>query len=252
MREFKAFLLALLWGIIILAFPVASGVIATIAKLERIPTIILQGSFMLLSSVIPLVFLLTRKWGLKDIGLHKVTKEGAKNALYFLPLLLLYIPCAVKGFYIESAEYFFAIFFLYLFVGIAEELYFRGIIPHFLGKAFDSKWVIVISSLIFGLGHSVTVLTDGDIVMMILTVINALFFGFMAIEMYMLCGSVIPGMIVHFFFDFETKFILMSDNDLFIAEIVRAALMALIAICFALVLHKKALDQKRNENSTDV
>ena len=174
---------------------------------------------------------------IKDIGLHKVTKDGAKNVLYFLPLLLLYIPCAVKGFYVESAEYFFAIFFLYLFVGIAEELYFRGIIPHVLGKAFESKWVIAISSLIFGLGHSVTVLTDGDIVMMILTVINALFFGFMAIEMYMLCGSVIPGMIVHFLFDFETKFILMSGNDLFIAEIVRAALMALIAICFAALLH---------------
>ena len=252
MRRFKAFLLALLWCIVILAFPVASGVIATIAKLERIPTIILQGSFMLLSSVIPLVFLLTRKWGPKDIGLNKVTKDGAKNVLYFLPLLLLYIPCAVKGFYVESAEYFFAIFFLYLFVGVAEELYFRGIIPHFLGKAFESKWVIAISSLIFGLGHSVTVLTDGDIVMMILTVINALFFGFMAIEMYMLCGSVIPGMIVHFLFDFETKFILMGGNDLFIAEMVRAALMALIAICFAALLHKKALDQKRNENSTDV
>ena len=88
--------------------------------------------------------------------------------------------------------------------------------------------------------------------MMILTVINALFFGFMAIEMYMLCGSVVPGMIVHFLFDFETKFILMSGNDLFIAEIVRAALMALIAICFAVVLHKKALDQNKNENSTDV
>ena len=91
-----------------------------------------------------------------------------------------------------------------------------------------------------------------DIVMMILTVINALFFGFMAIEMYMLCGSAIPGMIVHFLFDFETKFILMSGNDLFIAEMVRAALMALIAICFAVVLHKKALDQNKNENSTDV
>lgn len=238
-NKLKAVLLSILWCAIILLFPVSSGVIATVFHFEKIATIILQGSFMLLSLVVPAVFLLLKKWSFKDIGFGKITKEGLRNVLYFIPTILIFVPCAIKGFEVESIEYFFAVFYLYLFVGIAEEVYFRGIIPYYLGKAFDFKWVIIISSLIFGLGHSVTVLTDGDILMMVLTVVNALIFGFMAVEMYFLCGSIIPGMIIHFLFDFETKFILINGNDLLIAEIIRGAIMALIAVWFAISLHKK-------------
>ena len=194
---------------------------------------------MLLSLLVPVIFLLLKKWSFKDVGFGKITKEGLRSVLYFIPTILLFVPCTIKGFEAESIEYFFAVFYLYLFVGIAEEVYFRGIIPYYLGKAFDIKWVIIISSLIFGLGHSVTVLTDGDILMMVLTVVNALIFGFMAVEMYFLCGSIIPGMIIHFLFDFETKFILINGNDLLIAEIIRGAIMALIAVWFAISLHKK-------------
>ena len=239
MKKFKAILFSLLWCLIILTFPIASGVIASISKLDKISTIILQGSFMLLSLVVPLVFLLTKKWNFKEIGFNKITKEGAKNVLYFLPLLLIFIPCSVQGFHVESIEYFFANLYLYLFVGIAEELYFRGIIPYYLGKAFDIKWIVIISSLIFALGHSVTILTDRNIAMMILTVINALIFGFLTIEMYMLCKNIIPGMFIHFLFDFETKFIRMNGNDLLIAEIIRGTVMTLIAIYFAIVLFRK-------------
>ena len=239
MKKFKAILFSLLWCLIILAFPITSGVIASITKLDKISTIILQVSFMLLSLVVPLVFLLTKKWNFKEIGFNKITKEGAKNVLYFLPLLLIFIPCSVQGFHVESIEYFFANLYLYLFVGIAEELYFRGIIPYYLRKAFDIKWIVIISSLIFGLGHSATILTDGNIAMMILTVINALIFGFLTIEMYMLCKSIIPGMFIHFLFDFETKFIRMNGNKLLIAEIIRGAVMTLIAIYFAIVLFRK-------------
>ena len=239
MKKFKAILFSLLWCLIILAFPITSGVIASITKLDKISTIILQGSFMLLSLVVPLVFLLTKKWNFKEIGFNRITKEGAKNVLYFLPLLLIFIPCSVQGFHVESIEYFFANLYLYLFVGIAEELYFRGIIPYYLRKAFDIKWIVIISSLIFALGHSVTILTDGNIAMMILTVINALIFGFLTIEMYMLCKSIIPGMFIHFLFDFETKFIRMNGNKLLIAEIIRGAVMTLIAIYFAIVLFRK-------------
>ena len=76
-------------------------------------------------------------------------------------------------------------------------------------------------------------------IMMILTVINALIFGFLTIEMYMLCKSIIPGMFIHFLFDFETKFILMNGNNLLIAEIIRGTVMTLIAIYFAIVLFRK-------------
>ena len=239
MNKFKAILFSLLWCLIILAFPIASGVIASISKLDKISTIILQGSFILLSLVVPLIFLLTKKWNFKEIGFNKITKEGAKKVLYFLPLLLIFIPCSVQGFHVESIEYFFANLYLYLFVGIAEELYFRGIIPYYLGKAFSTKWIIIISSLIFALGHSVTILSNYDVIMMIFIIINALIFGVMAIEIYMLCKSIIPAMIVHFLFDFETKFILMNGNDLLIAEIIRGTVMTLIAIYFAIVLFRK-------------
>ena len=77
--KLKAVLLSILWCVIILLFPVASGVIAAVFHFEKIATVILQGSFMLLSLAVPATFLLL-KICIFCFYYQKVEKNRAKTA----------------------------------------------------------------------------------------------------------------------------------------------------------------------------
>ena len=234
-------LISLLWCVIIIAFPVISGVICTVWKIESPKTYYIQGCAMVLSLIIPCIFLIIKKWKKEDIGFNKFDVLNIKKALYFIPVILIFIPVSIQGFYFNNAEYFFGVLFLYLFVGIAEEIYFRGIIPYYLKKEFDTKWIIIISTIIFGIGHLSTAFTGADGLEIFLTVLNAFIFGLMAIEMAVIGKNITPIIIIHFLFDFETKIINLNGQGLLIAEGIRGTLMALISIWFAIVIYKNKI-----------
>ena len=129
--------------------------------------------------------------------------------------------------------------FLYLFVGISEEVYFRGIIPRYLKEEFSTAGIVLWSTLIFGIGHIATVLAGGNAFEIALTVLNAFIFGWLAMEMTIISSNIIPVIAVHFLFDFETKIVVMNGKELLIAEIVQGIMMFIIASWFAVVIYKQ-------------
>lgn len=227
---------SLLWGICILLFPVLSGTCSAVLSLETVETLILQGVFMLLSLTVPWVFVFAKKWSWSEIGFSKIDGGGCKRAAYFLPLLAVLVPVAVKGFSLKSAGYVWGNLFLYCMVGIAEEVYFRGIIPKYLGRVFSRKGVMVLSTLIFGIGHIASAFTAGSGLEIFLSVLNACIFGWLAIEMAVICKNIVPGILLHALFDFETKIVVMQGQALLIAECARGAVMVLAAIWLGTVL----------------
>ena len=229
---------SVLWCVIMLVFPIVSGFIVTALKMGTVEGLFLQGGFMAAALVVPLIMVLVGKWNYSDIGFDKFDKASAKRLLFYLPFVLIFIPVAISVFYIKSTGYFFGVLFLYLFVGLSEEVYFRGIIPYVLKKDFSLIGVIVVSSIIFGIGHLTTAFTSNDGLEIALTVLNAFIFGFMAIELAIIANNIIPGIIIHFLFDFETKIIVMSGKELLIAECVRGAVMVVIAVWLALIIYK--------------
>lgn len=229
---------SLFWGIGILLFPILSGTLSAVLSLETVETLLVQGIFMLLSLIIPIILILTKKWNWNEIGFAKIDTNGCKKAIYFLPILAIFVPAAWKGFYIKSAAYVLGNLFLYFTVGIAEEVYFRGIVPKYLTKAFSVKGVIFLSALIFGIGHIASAFTANNGFETFLTVLNALVFGWLAIEIVVLCKNIIPAVLLHFMFDFETKIVVMCGNELFIAECIRGAIMVIAAVWLAVILVK--------------
>lgn len=229
----------LLWGILILLFPVTSGVLASVFSLNTVETHLLQGAFMYVAIVPPAVMVLMRKWEWKDIGFGSIDKRSCKRAKYFIPLLLLFVPVTVRGFQIESWEMVFSNLFLYLAVGIAEELYFRGMIPFYLEKDFSRSGVVCISTVIFGLEHSATALSGSNALETMLIVVNALLFGWMAMEIVILSGNILPTVLIHFLFDFETKVVAMKGAELFQAELLRGAMMFIMAVWLTVLVRKK-------------
>lgn len=230
---------SLLWCLIVLLFPVVSGTFSVIFSLDSIETLFLQGGFMVMSLIPPVVFVLCRKWKFNEIGFGKFKLKSRIDILYLLIPFVIFIPVAIKGFYVKSAEYVLGNLFLYLFVGIAEEVYFRGIIPRYLKQGFQTKGVIILSTVIFGVGHITTALSGSGAFEIVLIVLNALIFGWLAIELSIISSNIYIPMLIHFLFDFETKIVVVSGKELLIAEIARGALMFVLAAWFAVVIYKR-------------
>jgi len=221
---------SILWGICMLLFPILSGTLAAVFSLEAVETLFLQGTFMLFALLIPLFFILRKKWSWREIGFAKIDAGACKKVLYFLPLLAVFLPAAVKGFHVKSAIYVLGNIYLYFMVGVAEEVYFRGVIPQYLKRAFSRKGVVLLSTVIFGLGHMAAAFTAGNGLEVFLTVLNAFVFGWLAIEMTVISQNIAPAVFLHFLFDFETKIVVMQGKELLIAECIRGGILAAGAV----------------------
>ena len=228
--------ICVLIGIFVILFPVMSGVIVGITKMEGPSILFVQAFFMLLPIIVFIILILLKKINRKDIRF--VFNINKMDYLYYLPVILVYIPVLIGGFVWRGSAYFLGNLLLYLAVGITEEIYYRGIIPYFLEKNFKKEFVILISSLIFGLGHAAIAFANNNPIVVVLTILNALIFGFLAICLLYKTKTIVPLMIIHFLFDFETKFIALEGNGLSIAEGVRGSIMLIYAIILFVLIRK--------------
>lgn len=108
---------------------------------------------------------------------------------------------------------------------LSEEVYFRGIIPRCLKEEFSAGAVVLLSVLIFGVGYIAAAFSGINGLEIALTVLNAFIFSWLAMEMTFISGNIIPAVLVHFLFDFETKIAAMDAESLLAAEGVGGALM---------------------------
>lgn len=230
---------SILWCLVILLFPIISGALSVIFSLDTVITLFLQGTFMAMALIPPAIFVLSGKWHWSEIGFKKMNVRSCKRGFYFIPLLVIFIPVAVKGFYVKSIGYVFGSLFLYLFVGISEEIYFRGIIPRYLKEEFSTKGILIVSTFIFAIGHIATAFTANNVFEIALTVLNALIFGWLAMEITIVSSNIIPAILLHFLFDFETKIAVMNGRELLMAESVRGTLMFIIACWLSSVIYQK-------------
>jgi membrane protease YdiL (CAAX protease family) len=126
-------------------------------------------------------------------------------------------------------------------VGIAEELYFRGIILRLLGKSFGALPVVFISLLIFGAGHASGAFVESSTVMVLLTIINAFLFGWVAAETALITKNIIPLMVFHCLFDFFTYQMLAAGRTTIIVYAVRGTLMTIVAVYLLIKLKKQSV-----------
>ena len=190
---------------------------------------------MLLSIIIPIIYVCKKKIHLKKIGLRKMEPGGIGKTLFFIPVVLSELPLILVGVDFKGFTYFSVLIFFTLAVVISEELYFRGIILKLLKDNFSVKQTIVISALVFGIGHFASILAGNSIVEVLLQIINAIVFGIIAAEIVMLTKSLFPVIIWHFLFDFVNHISLVASTSEYIA----IGLQEIIMIIYALYLWNK-------------
>jgi len=104
----------------------------------------------------------------------------------------------------EKWSNFLTVGFVTMFVGISEEMMFRGIVLHaFLGKMTPRKAVIV-SAIAFSLLHSINVIAGLAIYMMLIQLVLTFIAGFYLAAVMLKTKSIIPLIIWHWFWDFLT------------------------------------------------
>lgn len=77
----------------------------------------------MIAALVPSVILVAlKKWKWCDIGFLKFDFASCKAALFFIPVVTIFVPAAIQGFNIQSTAYVLGNIFLIFFVGLAEEL----------------------------------------------------------------------------------------------------------------------------------
>ncbi len=224
-------------GIFLLVFPILSGTLVTILALDKVQAMFVQAAFMFIPIVIAAVVVVVKKIDCHDLRL--TINKNPKEYLCLIPTVLVFVPMLIRGCEWKGTAHFFGVLVLYAIVGISEELYYRSIICLVLEKVYARGAVIVISTVIFGLGHAATALTGMGLVMTILTIVNALIFGFMAVNLMYAHGSIFALMLIHFLFDFINKFVVVSGTELIIAECVRGGVMLIYGLVIYFVFNRK-------------
>lgn len=240
MTRSKSVASSVLWAVIVIAFPVTSGVIVVASKADPTASRLIQAAFIYTSIVIPIVYCRIKKIALKDILLTGIDRAGVKRALYYLPLLAILLPTIVGGIDLSNTGHVLATLLFTLGVGIAEELYFRGMILRFLSKSFGPLPVVFISMLIFGVSHVSGAFVAGGLVIVLLSVVNAFLFGWVAAETALITKNIVPLMIFHCLFDFFTYQMLATGTELIAIYAVRGTLMTIAAVYLLIKLKRRS------------
>lgn len=203
MRKRSALVGALLWTLLLIVFPISSGILAAIFELSAQGTRLLQTLFMLLSLVPVLFYVIHRRMRRADLLLQYPTRLGLRMSLYCLPLFLILLPMILRA-RMDNLSLSLLTLLFTLSVGLSEEMYFRGVLLNLLRRAFPLRAVILLGALYFGLAHLAGAFVYESALMLLLHIVNALLFGWLAMSLALLTESILPLIFFHAFFDFFT------------------------------------------------
>ena len=182
---------SLLWiGIYVVGFSLADGISASLG-MEKVITFPLG----LLMAGILTVFLLRNNLA-AQYGLRRSTLN-TRQSLYYLPLLLMVTVNLWGGVKLNLSvtETLLSMLTMVL-VGFLEELIFRGFLFTAMGKD-NLKVAVIVSSVTFGIGHIVNLLSGAPVGETLLQIVYATAAGFLFTVIFLRSGSLWSCIITH-------------------------------------------------------
>lgn len=172
---------------------------------------------------------------LKHVGLCAFQGSMKKN-LFFVPLIVLSLVNVWNGFqlnYSRSASILWLVSML--FVGFLEEIIFRGLLFNAMRKD-NLKTAIIVSSLTFGIGHIVNLLTGAPVFDTLLQIVYASAVGFLFTAMFISGKSLLPCIAAHAFINMTSVFARpLTDAE----SIIIAAFQTAVSVAYGIWLLKK-------------
>lgn len=187
---------------VLLLFFFAQGAIVVITGIEGVPSAMIRGAVIWGLVVVTLAYYIIRYKGISKLGFHGMKKGTAKRMLYFSPLMLIAFSHFAAGVDLNGGvTYLLANLFLTLGIGMAEEIFFRGIICGLWLKHGTIK-AMILSSVLFGLSHLLNIAGGAGLGETILQICFALVYGMVFALIFEEGHSLLPCVLLHALHDF--------------------------------------------------
>lgn len=246
-KKTKVVLFAIAWAVLVIAITIVSGIVTVVSGARGTEARLIQATFAFFAAAVQIVYLLKAK---RLPGLFKTSKLSVSQMFfYYSPCILTLLTMVICGISLANIKLSAATFLFTIGVGISEELCFRKIGLAALISQFHPSVAILISAVIFGLGHSASAFTESSAVMVMLNVINAFLFGWLAAEVMWKTGRIIPLILFHAFFDFLTYSMMTIGTEEVIVYAIRGTIMCLASIF--MFIHRRNRNCSVDERGTD-
>lgn len=221
--------------LVLLLFFFAQGAIVVIGEIEGISSILIRGGVIWGLVALTLAYYIIRYKGISKLGFRSAEKGAAKRMLYFSPLLLIALSPFAAGINFNSgAALILANLFLTLGIGMAEEIFFRGIIcGAWLGRGVGKA--MMISSLLFGLSHILNIAGGAELGETVLQICFAQVYGMVFALIFAESASLLPCVLLHALHDF-CAFISGEGSAQF--EIILGAVQFIVLLVYFLYLFR--------------
>ena len=190
---------ALLTFIVFMFF---QGAVVVIGKMDRDSAIWARSVIIWGLVSITILYYWIRFQNIKVLGFQRIMPGSAKRLLFYMPLIVIAFLYFVTGYnFGESPNYVIANVVLTLGIGMAEEIYFRGIICNiWLEKSIHKA--ILISAILFALSHLLKLLGGRDPTITILQICFTFVYGMVFAMIFTVGKSLIPCVLLHAFHNF--------------------------------------------------
>ena len=232
---------AVLVTLLQLAFPVFSGTAIAILELDPLQSRIAQTIAFVFSGIVGLIIALTVFGSFRRVGLQGPHIWRTRNYLYFTPIMFVELISMSAGFENSLSPKQIAIYALFtLAVGFSEELYFRGLIARAL-RSLGVLQTIILSSLLFSLGHFFNLLAGASLGTTIMQVVFAFFFGIVAVELTLLTGSLLIPIVWHAMHNFISLITVRHSGNL---NLFIDLMLGTVLLAYGLFLYRKLQRQQ--------
>jgi membrane protease YdiL (CAAX protease family) len=149
--------------------------------------------------------------GWRDVGLNAPTSSRSL-LLAWLPMIYIVAGLGFSvSFGLPPAGVVMLILINTLFVGLSEELMFRGVLLQAFRSALSIWPAVILTSVAFGAIHSMNVFITGNLVDALVQSTAAFVSGLIFIALRLRTGSLWPSIIVHALWDFATFTMIASQ-----------------------------------------
>lgn len=229
-------ILSILLALIPVVFMSAAGTAIAITEAGDEKSLILQGVAAGLSALVGLLLVKVLKHPYSEVGFSPLRRGSFKSVLFCIPFIAVEVATIVSTPIGTMNGGRLAIIIVFtLLVGLNEELFFRGLMLRVL-QQIGVKKAIIISSVIFGVGHASTALSGASPQYVVLQILFAFLFGFVAAEFAVITKSILPMIAWHFIHDL-IGFIVDGVGDVvegkdFIILIVQTVILLVTAVLY--------------------
>lgn len=160
-----------------------------------------------------------------------------RKHLYFVPLLVISCVNFINGVQMNETLPVTALYVISMvFVGFLEEIIFRGFLFGAMRKD-GLTWAILVSSVTFGMGHIVNLLTGAPVFGTLLQLMYASAIGFLFTVLFLTGKSLLPCILSHIFINATSIFARPPSG---VMDIIVAIVQTILSIGYGIWLFKKA------------